>query len=149
MTSILRKFSRVLLVATIATTALVVDVAPAHAYTCGYNDASGYISHSEVALSFSFEEQCSDGRARVTGRVYDTICDSRAALAIFSIYRRASDASYMWRSTARAENGCGSSATFTFSGPSPSLSGWKLWINMAACSRLGNCSSNYNHYYYG
>ena len=150
MTSILRKLSRVLLIATIATSALVVDVAPAHAYTCGYNDAGGYISHSEVALSFSFEEHCSDGLARVTGTIYDTRRDGRNALTIFRVYRRASDVSYSWSRTAKAQNGCGTSATYTFSGPSPGLSGWKLWIDMAACSGYGlNCSSNYNHYFYG
>jgi hypothetical protein len=69
---------------------------------------------------------------------------------IFRVYRRASDVSYWWSRTAKAENGCGTSASYTFSGPSPGLSGWKLWVDMVACSGSGwNCSSNYNHYYYG
>jgi hypothetical protein len=151
MRSALRTINRALLTATLVATALVVGgVAPAHAYTCGYNDTSADIRHSELRLSFRFEEACSDGRSRFTGTIYDTLCDGREAIGVMKVYDSPSDQFYLWTNTARAQNGCGSQATFTFSGPSPGASGWQLRINMAACSAHGlNCSTNYNHYYYG
>jgi hypothetical protein len=151
MRSAVRRLSRVLLAATIVASAMVMGaVAPAHAYTCGYNDASGDLRHSEVRVTFRFEAECTDGLARVTGTIYDTLCDGRAARSDILLFDTNSTYQWLWTKTVVAGNGCGSNATYTVSGKTAGQYGWHLQFRMTACSAGGwNCASTYWHDFYG
>jgi len=145
-----RRLSRVLVAATIVASAMVMGaVAPAHAYTCGYNDRSGDLRHSEVRVTFRFEEECTDGLARVTGTIYDTLCDGRAAMSDIELFDTNRTYPWLWTKTVKAGNGCGSSATYTVSGKSAGQYGWRLRFEMVACSGIVNCSSTHTHDFYG
>jgi hypothetical protein len=141
----------VLVAATIVASAMMMGaVAPAHAYTCGYNDASGDLRHSEVRVTFRFEEECTDGLARVTGTVYDTLCDGRAAMSDILLYDTTGGGNkWLWTKTVKAGNGCGSNATYTVSGKSAGQYGWHLQFETRACSGIVNCSSTHWHDFYG
>jgi hypothetical protein len=150
MASILRKFSRVLLPAIIATSALVVGVAPAHAHDCGgpYLHAVSPVARAD----FVWDPWCSDGRAFIGyGSVEDTSCDGRSAIVRFDVYdRTASGDRWLWNSpTFQATNGCGNWASFPDQRPpSPGTTGWRLRVLLKACNSA-SCSSLYSVNFYG
>lgn len=144
MTSILPKFRLVLLAATIATSALVLGVAPAQAHDCGgpYRHAASPVSRAD----FVWDPWCSDGRAFIGyGSVEDTSCDGRSARVRFEVYDRLQYGErWLWSSpTFQATNGCGNWASFPDQRPtSPGATGWHLRVWLQACNSV-SCSSLY------
>lgn len=144
----LRRLSAAAVVVMSVAAALVVIAAPAQAYTCSggrsitVNNASGV---SRVTLTFY--PRCSDNKAHWNGVVHDTSCDGRSGKVVLvanpsllpdgSVYG-------VWDKAHQANNGCGTSASF--SGSNLGLTApWSLRVSAGACNSV-TCAT-YTHGY--
>jgi hypothetical protein len=132
-----------------------VAVAPAaQAATCTYRVHESSVQDSQsptVRVRYDFAPECSDGLARMSGVVYDTACDGRAAQIQYWIYDKTSSGT--WRQIdygfADTDNGCGTSSSFSHVRNSPGSAGWRLKVQIKACNTVSCSDGGSPLYYYG
>jgi hypothetical protein len=106
-----------------------IAAAPAQAYTCSgtrHVRVNGDVSQ----LDYYFSPSCSDGRSHIWGTIYDVACDSRQAYGFMSIQHQELPHSpwyAVWNTEVHADNGCGTSSTFSRSGPVPLTYPYTRW----------------------
>ena len=98
---------------------------------------------SPVRVNFDFTPQCSDGTGRVSGTVFDILCDHRAAELTYTVYDwTGSSYRSLGGKTHSVPNGCNTSASFNDVVSSPGSVGWKFVVKIRACNSGGCSSSN-------
>jgi hypothetical protein len=117
----------------------VATATPAQAYTCSgwyYN----YLSDGSAAASIHFGIYCSDARSHVYGTVYDIKCDARSAYLHLRFYNGSNAVAYRNEYPSDG-NGCGSSATFSYSSTNtrPYLYGCVYAANGGPTQSSGDC----------
>jgi hypothetical protein len=141
--------------ALLAQAALAVVLGPAaQAATCTTRVHESSVQDTQsptVRVRYDFAPECSDGRSKMSGTVWDTACDQRAAQIQYWIYDKTSSGS--WRQIdygfANTDNGCGTSSSFTHYRNSPGSVGWRLKVQIKACNTWGCSDGGPPLYYYG
>jgi hypothetical protein len=89
---------------------------PANAAVGCSRDGSGYLDGDASAVSYTFD--CSSSGLHVWGTIWDDTCDGRTAYVSAKVTNHlyGDIYSFGWSRDAKANNGCGSSASFNFTG---------------------------------
>jgi hypothetical protein len=144
--------------ATVAAAAMVMAVAlvglaaaPAQAYTCSAGQSISFSNNSGVSrVSVTFYPRCSDNKAHWSGVVHDTSCDGRSGKVVLvanpAMFPDGSAGS-VWDRAYHANNGCGTSASFSGSAYGL-LPPWTLRVAAGACNSV-TCAAYTNRYLYG
>jgi hypothetical protein len=122
--------------------ALVLSTSAAQAYSCS-GIQSGTVVSSVSEVSFNIHTGCNDKLFHITGTVYDTSCDGREAFGSFDAYTvpEVGGTYFDWERTAHADNGCGTSGTFSVSGATPIHVSGDAW-EIAVCVYAKNSTSS-------
>ena len=134
--------------------AVAVAAAPAQAATCTARVHETSVQDTQsptVRVRYDFAPECSDGRAKMWGTVYDTACDGRAAQIQYWIYDKTASGSWSQVDSgfANTDNGCGTNSSFTHYRNSPGSVGWRLKVQIKACNSFGCSNGGAPLYYYG
>lgn len=145
---LLRRLSAAAAVVISVAATLTVLAAPAQAYTCSGGRSITVNNTSGVSrVTLTFYPRCSDNKAHWNGVVHDTSCDGRSGKVVIvgnpsilpdgTVYG-------VWDHAYHANNGCGTSASF--SGSNYGLGApWSVRVSAGACNSW-SCAT-YSHGY--
>jgi hypothetical protein len=132
-----RLVTRALVLLLPAATLLAVG-SPAQAYTCSGGQPIT-VTGSVSKVTLTFYPRCSDNKAHWRGVIRDTLCDARSGKVILW--------PYVWEHSYQANNGCGTSASYSGS-DSALRSPWEMAVMVGACNSI-SCSGYFTKYLYG
>lgn len=138
-----RRLVSLLAAVAVATSFSVVNAPAAQAYTCPRSGATTIqLNDGSAAATIYVSKNCSDGRSRFSGTVRDIKCDGRSAYLWTRFWNGSNPIRYR-AETATAGNGCGTSASFSYTTAVrwPELHSCAYAANAGPTQSSGHCRS--------